>query len=156
MTGNNPILGGGGLHHFAVRTPDFEDSCAFYTGVLGFTKAVQFERGGKRFAWLDAGRGDYLEVVEADEPITPGTDTDVLWHLCLRTTNIRQVIAAVEAAGCEVTVPVKEVDLENTADDPPSPLPVSIAFFRGPSGELVELIELADEDGQPNGNDLIS
>lgn len=141
MPDTNPILGNGGFHHVAVRTADFDGSCAFYTGVLGFTKAVQFELGGKRFAWLDAGRGDYLELVEVDGPVAAEQDSTSLWHLCLRTTNIRQVIAAVEQAGCEVTVPVKDVDLENTAATPPTPLPITIAFFRGPSGELIELLE---------------
>lgn len=153
---SNPILGNGGFHHFAIRTNDFDGSCAFYTGVLGFTKKVQFELRGKRFAWLDAGDGTYLEVVEAEGEITPGTEQDALWHLCLRTTNIKQVIAAVEAAGCEVTVPVKHVDLENVADDPPSALPVSIAFFRGPCGELIELLETAGGERAIEDDDLIS
>lgn len=141
MAGNNPILGGGGIHHLAVRTQDFDGSMAFYTGVLGLVRKVQFELDGNRFAWLDAGRGDYLELVEAAGPVTTGGDNDTLWHFCLKTTNIEQVIAAVESTGMEVTVPVKEVDLENVANDPPSPLQVKIAFFRGPSGELVELLQ---------------
>jgi glyoxylase I family protein len=144
MTGNNPILGGGGLHHVAIRTSDFDASCAFYTGVLGFVKTTQFERRGSRFAWLDTGQGDYLEIFELLEGQTEiETDKSAHWHLCLRTTKIEEVVAAVEAAGCEITVPTKTADLENTVNDPPTPFQIKVAFFRGPSGELVELLQEA-------------
>ena len=50
-------------------------------------------------------------------------------------------MAAVEAAGMAITVPVKAVTLTNTATNPPSDKPVKVAFFIGPSGEVVELFQ---------------
>jgi len=137
----NPILGGGGLHHVAIRTGDMDKSVAFYTDVLGMTVVVAFKPDERSFVHLDTGDGSILELMQDDGPIDPPADRGVHWHLALRTTRIEQAMRAVADAGMEVTVPVKSVTLTNTAVDPPAPLPVKVAFFIGPSGEVVELFQ---------------
>ena len=42
-------------------------------------------------------------------------------------------------AGCEVSVPIRPLDFVN--DVTQKPCPVRVAFFRGPDGELIELLE---------------
>lgn len=141
MAGNNPILGGGGLHHVAVRTDDLDKSVKFYTEVLRMKIVTAFKPDERSFVHLDTGDGSLLELMQDDKPIDPAAERGVHWHLCFRTTRIEEAMAAVEAAGMEITVPVKSANLTNTAVDPPAPLPVKVAFFIGPSGEVVELFQ---------------
>jgi glyoxylase I family protein len=141
MSGNNTTLGGGGLHHVAIRTQDLDASVKFYTEVLGMKSVVAFKPDERSFVQLDAGDGSIVELMQDDKQVEPAAERNVHWHYALRTTRIEEVMAAVEAAGMEITVPVKAVTLENTATDPPSPLPVKVAFFIGPSGEVVELFQ---------------
>ena len=141
MAGNNTILGGGGLHHVAIRTQDLDASVKFYTDVLGMKTVVAFEPDERSFVQLDAGDGSIVELMQDDKAVEPAAERNVHWHYALRTTKIEEVMAAVQAAGMQVTVPTKAVTLTNTATDPPSTLPVKVAFFIGPSGELVELFQ---------------
>lgn len=141
MSGNNQILGGGGLHHVAIRTHDLDASVKFYTQVLGMKTVVAFNPDERSFVQLDAGDGSIVELMQDDKEVEPAAERNVHWHYALRTTKIEEVVAAVEAAGMTITVPTKSVTLTNTATDPPSPVPVKVAFFLGPSGELVELFQ---------------
>jgi len=62
-----------------------------------------------------------------------------LWHLALRTDHLEKSLEAAVNAGCEVAVPIRPLDLLN--DVTQKPWPVRVAFFRGPDGELIELLE---------------
>ena len=141
MSGNNTILGGGGLHHVAVRTDNLHKSVDFYTQVLGMKVVTAWEPDERSFVHLDAGDGSIVELMQDDKPIEMPAERGVHWHLALRTTRIEAVMQRVEEAGMQVTVPVKAVTLTNTAADPPSDMPVKVAFFIGPSGEVVELFQ---------------
>lgn len=139
--GDNQILGGGGLHHIAIRTDDLAKSVDFYTDVLGMKTVVAFDLDGRRFAQLDAGDGSIVELMQDDEPIEAPADRGVHWHYALQTTRIEEVMERVIEAGMQVTVPTKAVTLSNTTTDPPTSLPVKVAFFIGPSGEVIELFQ---------------
>ncbi|MEM9345910.1 MAG: VOC family protein [Planctomycetota bacterium] len=141
MSGNNSILGGGGLHHVAIRTTDLDASVKFYTDVLGMRTVVAFSPDERSFVQLDAGDGSIVELMQDDKPVEPAAERNVHWHYALRTTRIEEAMAEVEAAGMEITVPTKSVTLTNTATQPPSALHVKVAFFIGPSGEVVELFQ---------------
>jgi catechol 2,3-dioxygenase-like lactoylglutathione lyase family enzyme len=70
-------------------------------------------------------------------------------HVCTRKLNAPllktkghhadEALEAVVNAGFEVTVPIRPLDLVN--DVTQKPWPVRVAFFRGPDGELIELLE---------------
>ena len=137
----NNILGGGGLHHVAVRTDDMGESVDFYTQVLGMKVVTAFKPDERSFVHLDAGDGSIIELMQDDKPIEMPAERGVHWHLALRTTRIEAVMQRVAEAGMQVTVPTKSVTLTNTATDPEAPLAVKVAFFLGPSGELVELFQ---------------
>ena len=131
MAGRNDALGGGGIHHVAMKVPDFDASVAFYTDVLGCTEAHRWGEGDKRAVLLDTGDGSYVEVFAGGG--SPSADAPLL-HLALRSTDVDGATERARAAGAEVTVEPMDVDIPC---DPS--LPVRIAFFKGPAGETIEL-----------------
>lgn len=137
----NKVLGTGGVHHVAVRTADLDASVAFYTGVLGMTVAAAFELNGARFVHLDTGDGSRLELMDDGQPVAAADERNVHWHFCLGTTRLSAVVAAVEQAGMQVTMGVTPLALTNTAGGEAEPMPIEIAFFTGPGGEVVELLQ---------------
>ena len=138
MTGTNQLLGGGGLHHVALKTQAWDASVEFYKGTLGFVeKIIWAYPDGNRAGMLDTGGGNYLEIFE-DRNYTP-TPNGALLHLALRTTNIDAVIKRVRAAGSKVTIEPKDVTIKTI--NGVGPVPVRIAFFEGPNGETWELFK---------------
>jgi glyoxylase I family protein len=128
-----------GMHHVSLRVRDMERSLAFYRDTLGFTPTTSFLLDGLRFAMLETGNNVYIELVEMKQPMQSVGETEVFWHLALRTDHLEKSLEAAVNAGCEVTVPIRPLDLFN--DVTQKPLPVRVAFFRGPDGELIELLE---------------
>src|SRR4051812_25166765 len=105
---DNAVLGGGGIHHVALRTKAWDASLAFYKDILGFTEKITWAYpDGNRAGMLDTGGGSYLEIFEtrADTPAPGG----VLFHLAIRAKDVNAVTERVRAAGCKVTVEPKNV-----------------------------------------------
>jgi glyoxylase I family protein len=135
----NSIIKGCGAHHIALQARDWEASMRLYQEVLGMQVAFQWESGappGRKVALLDMGDGSHMELFSPLEstpaPGSPATN-DPIMHIALATTDARGAIEHVRQAGYEVTVEPKDVQL--------GALNVTIAFFRGPSGELVEFFQ---------------
>ena len=127
-----------GLHHVALKTRSWEASVAFYKSVLGFTEKILWAYpDGNRAGLLDTGGGSYLEIFE-DKFFTPATN-GALQHLALRTKTLDADIARIRAAGCKITVEPKDVTIQTT--NGVGPVPVRIAFFEGPNGEIWELFQ---------------
>lgn len=135
-----------GMHHVAIRSRDFDQSVDFYTDVLGLKPKVAWGEAPNRAVMLDTG-GSYVEVFE--RPNSPATDTtrgfeteaDIVLHLCLRVDDCAAMMEKLRTAGVHVVAEMKEVAIANTAPGLPDKVPVKAAFFNGPDGELVELIE---------------
>lgn len=132
----NQVMPGLGSHHIAVQTQDYEASIAFYTEVMGMSQAVEFSAGGRRICLLDIGDGSCLELFEPLPGSQPDGDADgdVLFHFALTTTDIESALERVRAAGMEITVELRTAKLGS--------LNVSIAFFKGPGGEVVEFFQV--------------
>lgn len=134
----NSTIAGCGFHHIAIRTAGWERCLQFYTESLGFHPTLQWGEAPRRAALLDVGDGNYLEVFERDplpagEAGAPAIEAPIL-HLCFRADNCDEAIERARAAGVEVTVEPKSLELGGQ-------IPVRIAFFKGPDGEIVEFFQ---------------
>ncbi|WP_419873557.1 VOC family protein [Candidatus Pristimantibacillus sp. PTI5] len=134
--GTNAKIGGGGFHHIAIRVFDFDKTVAFYTEILGFTERVRWGEGNKRAIMLDTGDGNYLEVFAGGKE--GQKDEGAFLHLALRSDRVTEAVELARAAGMEVTVEPKDVELGG--------IPVRIAFFKGPDGEIIELFQSTSDD----------
>ena len=86
---------------------------------------------------FDTGGGGYLEIFENHvETPAPG---GVLFHLAIRATDVTAVTERVRVAGCKITVEPKDVVIATT--NGAGPVPVRLAFFEGPNGEVWELFQ---------------
>lgn len=133
-SGINSRIGGGGFHHVAIKTRDFDRSMAFYVEGLGFRQKVAWGEQGKRAVMLDTGDGNYLEMFEdlEYEPQPNG----VHLHFALRTTNCDAALEQARVAGATVTVEPKDVTIPS---DPPTV--VRLAFCKGPEGAVIEFFQ---------------
>lgn len=124
-----------GFHHIAMDVKDIDASMRFYTQVLGFGIACTWGEGEKRACMIDCGNGNHVELFQAK----PGENRpDGHWkHLALKCTDTKAAIERVRAAGFPVTVETKDVTIPSS----PAPLPIRIAFFKGPDGETIEFFQ---------------
>ena len=119
---------GGGFHHVAIRVRDFDGAVRFYRDALGFTEKLAWGEGYGRAILLDMGDGACLEIFA-------GGDGDAaILHFSLRSDDVDADVARAAAAGAEVTMEPKDVDIPTK----PAPTPVRIAFCRAPTGEVIE------------------
>ena len=132
----NQAIAGLGTHHIAVQTTDYEASVAFYTEVMGMTEVVGFESQGRRAVILDIGDGSHMELFEPISGTQPSNDAtgNVVFHFALQTTDIETALERVREAGMEITVELTTHQM--------GPLNITLAFFKGPSGEVVEYIQV--------------
>ena len=133
----NTTVPGCGFHHVAIRTANWDRSLEFWRGALGFEIAVQWGEAPRRACMLDTGDGNYLEIFERDPlPDGPNHDSAAILHFCFRTDDCDAALERARAAGAEVTVEPKSIAVFG------EPLiPVRLAFFKGPDGEICELFQ---------------
>jgi catechol 2,3-dioxygenase-like lactoylglutathione lyase family enzyme len=139
MSTPNPVLGGGGFHHVAIKTRDWDRTMKFYQDTLGFRVKIGWNAAPKRAIMLDTGDGNYLEVFE-DLAFAPPPGGSIV-HIALRTTRLDAVMEAVRATGAKITMEPKDVAIAVTTGG--GPVPARLGFFEGPSGEVVELFQNA-------------
>ena len=134
MTPDNPPTPSRGIHHVAIRASDFDASVRFYRDVLGFREMLRWGRGEQQSIMLDAGDDSCVEIFAAG---VAGEKPEGHWlHLALKCDDVDVAVAAVRKAGREVTMEPTDVDIPS---DPP--VPVRIAFFKGPDGEIIEFFQ---------------
>ncbi len=131
-SGSNQVLGGGGIHHVAMKASDFDRSVKFYREVLGFVPVLAWGEGNGRGVMLDTGRGDCIEIFAGGED---GEKPEGAWlHLALKCEDVDGVLQKARASGCPITMEPTDITIAAS-----SPLDIRIAFFKGPDGEILEL-----------------
>jgi glyoxylase I family protein len=132
----NTVIPGGGCHHIALQTRDWEASLKLYRDVLGMPVVAEFGSPERKIALLDMGDGSHMELFQpkADTPAPGATaPNDPVMHFALATTDTKAATEHVRQAGYEITVEPKTVNL--------GALTVTIAFFNGPNGESIEFFQ---------------
>lgn len=135
----NQIIAGLGSHHIAIQTPNWNASEKFYVDVMGMEKIVQVQFGSpeRHLALFDIGDGSHMELIESTpDSFNPDTKSinDPILHFALTTTDIEAAVERVRAAGMEITTEPNTLDLGH--------LNITIAFFTGPSGEVIEFFQV--------------
>ena len=130
---SNKKIKGCGFHHLSMKVKDLEKSIKFYKE-LGFIEKVSWGEAPKKTVLLDTGDGNYFEISQSE----PGQvwDEGVFRHIALRADDCSDALELARKLGAEVTVETRDVTLKS---DPP--MPIRIAFFKGPDGELIELFQ---------------
>lgn len=135
---HNGVIRGSGVHHIAVQARDWDESLRFYRDLLGMPVVAEFGSPERKIVLLDIGDGAHIELFQptANTP-APGSAAanDPIFHLALTTTDIMAATERVRAAGCEITVEPKDVNLGGSID-------ATIAFFKGPNGEVIEWFQV--------------
>lgn len=135
---NNQLIKDARIHHIALQTTDWAGSLRLYQDVLGMTETARFQGGeGQTIILLDVGDGSHVELFEPKAGATPSSDSAHFFHLALATSDARAATERVRAAGYEITVEPKDVTL--------GALEVTISFFKGPNGELLEFFQVHGE-----------
>lgn len=109
------------IHHVSINVSDTARALEFYNGVLGLGMLPRpdFSFGG---AWLDAGNGRQIHLIEGDVPPNLGQ------HVAFRVDDVDAVVARLRATGVEVS------DAKAVGDTT-----IRQAFTHDPDGNLIEL-----------------
>ena len=132
----NVVIHGCGAHHIAIQTRDWDASLTFYRDVLGMEVIAEFGSPERKIVLLDMGDGSHMELFQptASSPAAGAVSpNDPVTHFALATTDARAAIEHVRQAGAEVTLEPRDVSL--------GAINATIAFFKGPSGEVIEFFE---------------
>lgn len=114
-----------GVHHICMKVEDVDKAVQFYTGVMEYKVRAKWEGG----ALLVSPDGTHLEFF----PI--GEDGEKSYaHVAYNVENVDEVYQKAIAAGCEEMTTPRDVELPSNP-----PLPVRIAFYKDPTGNVVEL-----------------
>ncbi len=132
----NRTVPGCGFHHVAIRTARWERSLRFWTEGMGFQLAVQWGEAPRRACMLDTGDSNYLEIFERDALSEGPAEHAAILHFCLRADDCDAATERARAAGAEITMEPKSLSVFGEPK-----IPVRIAFFKGPDGEICELFQ---------------
>ena len=133
----NKAIAGLGTHHIAVQTRNWDESVTFYTNVMGMEKIAQFVSAERRIALFDIGDGSHMELFEPTANSPKAGDeavNDPVTHIAFTTTDIEAAVERVRDAGMVITTEIKTLDIGH--------LNITIAFFKGPSGEIIEFFQV--------------
>ena len=123
-----------GIHHIAIAASDFDKSMKFYTEGLGFRQTAAWGEGNKRSALLDIGNGVCIELFANGTKDAQANEKIV--HLAFSTTDPDSAYKNALAAGAAPHIEPKDVTISSEP-----PLPVRLAFVKGPDGELLEFFK---------------
>ncbi len=128
-----------GLAHIGLFTADIEESKRFYVENLGFTLEYETvmdkpDNHWTKMAFLNL-NGMVIELLQHSDKAKHKTGNDgCVDHLTIEVKDLEQVVTDLKEKGIvfETEAPIKMEKLFNGAQ---------VIFFRGPSGERLELFE---------------
>lgn len=120
------------FHHIGITTRDIEKSIEFYK-VLGFKESKTWGEGKKRVVMLESDEGAIVELFADGEDLLPEGS---FRHLALKVDNTRELFEKIKVHGAEIVSEPRDMDLPSNP-----PVPVTLAFFKGPDGEIIELFQ---------------
>lgn len=124
-----------GFHHIAIKCQDLDKTIAFY-GALGMKVVRTWGEGDKRACMVDAGEGNYLELFANG---VPGEKPEgFVAHFAFHVDDAKAAFEIATGMGAEVVKPVTDFVIPSS----PEPLPVILAFVKGPDGEIVEFFQI--------------
>ena len=91
----NAVIPGGGMHHIALQTRDWDNSLRLYRDVLGMNVVAEFGSPERKIVLVDMGDGSHLELFQpaASTPKTEVPSNDhPLMHVAIATTDTRAAI----------------------------------------------------------------
>ena len=121
-----------GIHHIAIKAcgvADYEKTIHFYHEVLGMPVVRTWGEGDGAGAMLDTGAG--MMEIFANGDGYPGQGA--IRHMAFAVKDVDGCVAAVRAAGYEITMEPKDIVIGSVP-----PYPARIAFCIGPVGEEIE------------------
>jgi len=124
-----------GIHHLALATVDFDKSLRFYMDGLGFEKVVEWGDGAGRAALLDIGNGSHFEIF-ANGNGNAQQDAKFV-HFAFATSNPDLAYENALAAGAVSHMEPKSLEIPSNP-----PMPVRIAFVKGPDREVLEFFKV--------------
>ena len=131
----NKKIPNAGVHHLALSAVDFEKSVKFYTEGLGCEVVAEWGEGTGKAALLDIGNGSHFEIF-ANGNTNEQKDAKFV-HFAIATSNPDLAYENALAAGAVSQAEPKSVDIPANP-----PLPVRIAFVKGPDGEVIEFFKV--------------
>ena len=124
-----------GFHHVAIKCQDLDKSIAFY-GAFGMTVERTWGEGDSRACMVSVGNGNYLELfaggAKGDKP------EGFVIHFAIRVDDTQAMFDLALKQGAEVVKPVTAL----TIPSKPEALPVTLAFVKGPDGEIIEFFQV--------------
>ena len=133
---SNPKIPNIGIHHLALASADFDKSVKFYTEGLGFKIVASWGEGDGRAALLDIGNGSHFEIF-ANGSVNPQQNEKMV-HFAFSTDDPDTAFNNAIAAGA---TPVPNLEPKDVNIPAAPPLPVRIAFVKGPDGEVLEFFK---------------
>jgi len=131
----NETIPGLGIHHVALKVPDFEKSLKFYTEGLGMKVYAKWGTPEKTIALLDAGDGNYIELFNNGSE--PESHDSGYIHLALRCIDVEAAYNRALECGAKPDIPPRTV----RPGSKPVDITINCAFVIAPGGEQVEFFK---------------
>ena len=121
------------VDHIGITSRDIDKSIAFYKEVLGFKEYKAWGQDKGRIVMLKTDQGACIEIFADGNDLLP---EGAYRHIAFRVDDVRETFQRAKDYGQEIIREPIDMDLPS---DPPSL--VTLAFFKGPDGELIELFQ---------------
>ena len=126
-----------GLSHIGVKTNDTKKSLDFYKNILGFQHYYHYEMPNGMVLDFLRLAGCKVELIYSPDMTSDNFSKEgTVAHIALEVLNIENLVETLIESGVESIA-------ENSIGAMPELFPTGVKniFFKGPSGELIELFE---------------